>query len=355
MSNVLIFQGSEVSDTWFLLQRTGFADRLWAENKIYSLLRSGDNKASFVEDFTLARDRSEGARLSVANFGGLVFSQIRPYHFFYDQLINYQDLKRVLTNGTPFYSDDNCYFGRHLFDELPKKKDGWYIFPTINAGLKSEQYDLDQFRTNVLRLEALVLECTPPEEQLPESDFALWIGITGQRRSWIEQVEGYGRVIQKLSQRFHRLLVVVDGWTARESNFEPVPEDIGIFNTIAGQFKYPGVTFMSAIGLDYKKKIQICQQVDAFVANAGSGCIVPYRFCKKPGVLHSNSKIRLFKGFTDDFVKDVEAIDQNGNTSVQKSAVISYHAEWSNIYDDLSAIVSSRLGMEIGVIPKSCS
>lgn len=353
MSNVLIFRGSKVSDTWMLLQRTGFADRLWADNGIYSILRSGQNKPSFAEDFALARERSEDVEVAVAGFGGLIFSQIRPYHFFYDQLINYQDLKAVLASDTPFYSDDNCFFGRQFFDELPKKKGGWYIFPTISAGLKSERNDLQQFKVNAQSLESLVLDCTPCGEQLPECDFALWIGITGQRRSWIEQVEGYGRVVQKLSQRFHRLLIVIDGWTARESKFEPVPEDQRIFDAIASQFRQSGVTYMSAIGLDFKKKIQICQQVDAFVANAGGGCLVPYRFCKKPGVLHSNSKIRIFKGFSDDFVKDVQTIDQEGSASVQKSTFISYHADWSSIYDDLSSIVSSQLGVDIDVTPKT--
>ena len=48
------------------------------------------------------------------------------------------------------------------------------------------------------------------------------------------------------------------------------------------------------MGKTYREKIQICRNVDLFIANAGAGQLVPHRFCKKPGILHSNEKHCVF-------------------------------------------------------------
>ena len=43
----------------------------------------------------------------------------------------------------------------------------------------------------------------------------VWIGVEGQKRCWLEQVEGYTYILNELFKRYPRLGVVIDGWTVR--------------------------------------------------------------------------------------------------------------------------------------------
>ena len=57
---------------------------------------------------------------------------------------------------------------------------------------------------------------------------------------------------------------------------------------------YSNVSFVNLVGQTYREKIKQCQTVDFFIANAGTGQLVPHRFCRKPGILHSNEKHCVF-------------------------------------------------------------
>ena len=43
---------------------------------------------------------------------------------------------------------------------------------------------------------------------------SIWIGITGQKRSWQEQIEGYAGILNKLLEEYNGLTVIIDGMTA---------------------------------------------------------------------------------------------------------------------------------------------
>jgi len=94
------------------------------------------------------------------------------------------------------------------------------------------------------------------------------------------------------------------------------------------------VSVKSLVGQTYRRKIQQCRSVDFFIANAGAGQLVPHRFCKKPGILHSNEKHCVFptginnttaRLIDKSSVKDVGNLFSNGKRAeTSGSGLISY-------------------------------
>ena len=72
-------------------------------------------------------------------------------------------------------------------------------------------------------------------------------------------------------------------------------QDLEVVNSIKDKLAdYSNVSVVSLVGQTYREKIKECQSADFFIANAGAGQLVPHRFCRKPGILHSNEKHCVF-------------------------------------------------------------
>ena len=121
-------------------------------------------------------------------------------------------------------------------------------------------------------------------------------------------------LVQQLKPWFDSFIFLIDGFTQYEYiNGHPndstgVNEDQKIVNSIKQQLMpFANVSVVNLIGQTYRKKIQQCQSVDFFIANAGAGQLIPHRFCKKTGILHSNEKHCVFSmGINNTTVKLVD-------------------------------------------------
>ena len=175
------------------------------------------------------------------------------------------------------------------------------------------------------------------------------MGVTGQKRSWVQQKHGYAEIIKKLADQFEYLTVYVDGMTASYDKKIKVEEDLEVYESIKRivQSERDSVEFHCLIGDDYKTKIRCCEKVDVFVANAGSGCIVPLRFNKKHGVLHSNGRLRTFG--EDDYhgrVLEVEnkSVVLKPDSDKESASLVSYGIDWRYIYDLLATKIENVRG-----------
>ena len=119
------------------------------------------------------------------------------------------------------------------------------------------------------------------------------------------------------------------------SKATPVSQDIEVIDSIRQKLlPFTNVSVVSLVGQTYRNKIQRCRSVDFFIANAGAGQLVPHRFCKKPGILHSNEKHCVFpKGINNttvrlvdkSLVKDVGNLFAKGKRAEKSgSGLISY-------------------------------
>ena len=145
----------------------------------------------------------------------------------------------------------------------------------------------------------------------------LWFGISGQKRIWIEQEDFLPAFVQELTPWFDSFVFMIDGFTEYEnsnharlsgSKATPVNQDLEVVASIRKKLlPFSNVSVVSLVGQTYREKIQHCQAVDFFIANAGAGQLVPHRFCKKPGILHSNEKHCVFPtGINNTTVKIVD-------------------------------------------------
>ena len=142
------------------------------------------------------------------------------------------------------------------------------------------------------------------EISLRNKKLTLWFGISGQKRIWVEQEDFLPTLVQQLKPWFNSFVFVIDGFTQYEdtkyraiqgSKATPVSQDLEVIDSIRQKLlPFKNASVVSLVGKTYRKKIQQCQSVDFFIANAGAGQLTPHRFCKKPGILHSNEKHCVF-------------------------------------------------------------
>ena len=197
--------------------------------------------------------------------------------------------------------------------------------------------------------------------------FILWFGISGQKRIWVEQEDFLPALADKLAPWFDSFVFIVDGFTEYEDSNHiplrggkatPISQDLEVVNSMREKLlAYSNVSFISLVGQTYREKIKQCQTVDFFIANAGAGQLVPHRFCKKPGILHSNEKHCVFPtGINNTSVQlvDKSLVKDIGNlfaknTPTQKAGcgLISYSIETQIIID----MVMKMLQLNQQVIP----
>jgi hypothetical protein len=189
----------------------------------------------------------------------------------------------------------------------------------------------------------------PPKEN---RTLTLWFGISGQKRIWVEQEEFLPALVEQLKPWFDSFTFLIDGFTQYEyidghpNDSTGVNEDQKVVNSIKQQLiPFTNVSVVNLIGQTYRKKIQQCQSIDFFIANAGAGQLIPHRFCKKTGILHSNEKHCVFSmGINDttvklvdkSLVKDVGNLFAKGkNKKANKSGIgfISYSIRIQDVID----------------------
>lgn len=341
-SNILLFADSDRRNRWALIQAGSFINTLVTESDQYHIAAGGQGQI----DKWVTRYRDGKLNWlwdAQQEFGGLSVFSDRPYHFLYDQLINVPEIADKITGELSVAHADNEHFfdAAKIYDNVrtlsidPQK---YYVLPNILYSFPWRRWKPQEFFSYANALEDAITQKVERSE-LPGA-LNLWVGITGQKRSWLEQETGIPKIVKRLAERFGTVHVLVDGITAPDRQIANVPEDSQVAGAIIDEVarSCDNVTCETLVGQDYWTKIAYCAGTDAFIANAGSGCIVPLRFCKKPGVLHSNRWINTFTG--DQYPSGVITIDQK---YVEESAVdgdvpkacVSYSINWEFVYTAL--------------------
>lgn len=179
-------------------------------------------------------------------------------------------------------------------------------------------------------------------DDVEEERITLWIGVHGGKRPWIDQVDGYVNIIRELRKYFSSVCVLVDGITATFEGEVKSADDHDIFKNIAEQIGAdPAVHLRSLVGKDYTEKVKASKAVDCSIANAGTGCLVPNRLARKPGVLHSNTLLFSFPDKYPDTVRMVEHryIREEGVTQEVPPHKLGYRIPWEHIFNLLAEVL----------------
>jgi hypothetical protein len=279
---------------------------------------------------------------------GLWVSQTRPYHYFYDQLkffLHFKTVNKIVFKNS-FFSFKHSLEENEIDDEV-------FLFPTV-LGNNFKKDGLA--KTLNEKMEVLVYQESMSDiskiikEPSSKYNLVLWLGITGQKRSWLQQVDGYISIIKQLEKQFPDIKVYVDGLTAMDGETLNNADDNEIVNKIEQAFKNKSnVEVVSLVGKDYRTKICYCSTSDIFIANAGTGAIVPLRFTKKPGVLHRNTKLFTFPDNYPDTVKRTDSkfivdVDIDGKN---RGDFLSYHTPWQHIFNLSAEVINKIKGSKI--------
>lgn len=355
MYNLLFFSSETNDSKWILCQQTSFADAIITTAGLIGITKvgSGQKIKEYNEKF-LAGDY-ENQFIHNDEYGGLVLGQSKPFHFFYDQFINLPKLlagRRHLTNYVArgagmFLLPDGCLG----IDSAEKKKQTYYFFPNVYGANERKKGDTASYYEDANHMEQAIASAYP--RRTPESayDLVLWIGITGQKRAWIEQVEGYAAIIHRLADQFPAMHVYVDGITAGDGKTSENLDDAAVVDQLTEKVG-SRVILQSVVGLDYPRKIALCHSVDVFISNGGTGAFVPLRICKKPGVMHSNQTVWTFN--YDSYPDTIACIKGDPVPVILENSkrhdYVSYSIDWREVYNRLVPIVNDVKNMRIAPV-----
>lgn len=332
MANFVFMTCGDENNAWIFGQCEGFIDIVITRTHIYHTSRS--NKSPILSNLKKLSD-VDLPKSSKPSPYGILLSQTRPYHFFYDQLKNFLSFP---TNNRPVSVKDAFF----IPDAVNVNECcGVYVYPTT---IGNNQLRGGAAKRMNEKMEIRIFEevcCHPSARPLMDNKLILWCGITGQKRMWVEQVDGIVNIVRTMSGTFSDIEVIIDGMTAREGKYIENKEDEEIFWNIANRL---GETHRvkSMIGRSYREKVAVCRDVDAFIANAGTGAIVPLRICRKPGVLHSNTRLDAFR---DKYTHPVKRVEKNFVQDIvtgdnQRPDFLSYSIRWEHIYNLLVEVLN---------------
>lgn len=294
---------------------------------------------------------------------GLFLHHNRPFHSFYDQLKSAINLKSVIEESVlnryhlylrdPFVSLDsivnNVIRVTHINKEVHGS--GVTLKPLVYSQFYTNAKQSSWTRESMNKMESILYNSSNAVQINTKGyDLVLWIGVTGQKRSWEEQIEGYTSIIKHLQLTFKKLLVIVDGWTATIGEIQSVSSDNDVYFKIANECSEVA-DFISLIGQDYDTKISVCKYVDFFLTNAGTGSMVPMRICKKDGVLHSNKTLFTFPDNYTDRGQIIRLINKNfvvvDDDKGKFEALVSYSINWKFLYNLLITVINEKRGTSI--------
>lgn len=331
-ANVILFSDEHLKNQWYMVQIYNLADGYLCDGEVTNPIGSGE-----IPEFNQLLNNGDvcfNTKSTTSFVDGLLFSQVRPYHFIYDQLISYFELDKIHSIAEYSFTDKNCFYselpGEHQLK--PAKSDGCYLFPCI----KGDQYD------SLAAEEMHSFIKGNSEAKDFSSELTLWFGITAQKRSWLEQSSSCCNIIKQLHKHYPTITVIIDGWTALDGGIPDSPKDIArdmaVFDSISSQLsKVDGIEIISIIGKDYKEKVSYAKASDFFVANSGSGGIVPIMFTQSKGVIHTNGRLHTFERSYSDNI----SIVPNHKILAQKHAIDAgvYSIEWTVIYNLLAELI----------------
>jgi hypothetical protein len=334
MVNVIHFSDQNLENHWYFIQVTKLLEAYIVDDELINPtnLPAIEPVKKWMDDGELSFDLT----LSSSSVNGLIFSQKRPFHYFYDQFVNYFTLSAIQNINEFCFTDDYCFYSDIKGTKFKKiDKEGCYFFPcTIPRNIDGEDTTEmhDFFRSNIDTIDF-------------DSDLTIWIGITGQKRSWLEQIDGYVSLVKSISAKFDNITVIVDGWTNYEDDKSFNKEDNKVYSIIKDKLSLiKSINLISLIDENYKTKISYANACDYFIANSGTGCMVPFAICNIKGVIHGNGRVHTFRKIYNENVREVSK-DKIIAEQIGIPMYTSYSIAWEVIYNYLMELMadSTRL------------
>lgn len=304
-------------------------------------------------------------------FLGYLVGHSRPYHCNYDSLLALQHIREegeLLAEDALYSKSDEAfidlgsglelvqkhqYLSRSSLNKMTEKHNGYLLklgswfwcdqkpnIRSLELAIRVDQ-SLRKFASNESTIAssgalAVMEECQP----------LLWVGITGQKRCWIEQVEGTVNILNTLYEYYPRMGIIFDGWTPplSSSNYHRSEsrKDSEIIQKIIKNLKFRNQgRFGIIVGQTMLEKIRVGMSVDLFMANYTTGSINIARICQKPGVGHMSRKMASHRSQHIHYrTREIDTeLVQDQDDSQTLAGYINYSLPWQAIYNELIKIL----------------
>lgn len=247
---------------------------------------------------------------NIAKKFAILLSNARPTHFFY-MLLCYVISINFLNIKIPY---QKCFFYSKKNKISKSSNNRVFIFPTVMPLPINHFLNLNV--SNFILQESLEdYDILVEKDNLTqEYDLTIWLGLPGERRAWLEQIQGTANILKHLNKYFKKIKVYIDGMTAYDRERQDFPENKILFNKVVNATKElflkeyhkeivfifeniqelnndfiineeRFIVFKSLAGYDYRTKICYCNDCDIAISDSGTTALVPFNFHKKPGVI----------------------------------------------------------------------
>lgn len=261
--------------------------------------------------FDIERVRKLGWRIAYnqkARFLGLNIAQARPYHYVHDVLhgVNYIENLNIKVNAVanPTYSflnpkkffqaiTDIKFLSDETINQISLDSQGFYISPCLS-------YYHGGCEGSVLKNLFKKLREKTFEQSKSHFDLVIWIGISTEKRRWVEQSDGIVNVVRRLKKLFPNICVLIDGRTRVLGAISDY--DRAIFETENSIFLkieelLSNVCCVSLVGLTMEEKIRHAANVDVFLTHYLTDSMYVSEICEKMGLTYGEPNNEFEKNF----------------------------------------------------------
>lgn len=278
--NCLYFEEEETQKPFYLVQDNGRAFPYAAYSPRDHLgFMMGNPHPRYVKLFNSLKTR----RPIKGPFKGLLNYYARPYHYFVDR-IQYAFDAGLKDLSFKVYSAVNCAyidFGSRFFPGVEQ-----FVFPDSSAFVKqvnsggiyiepqrsfSKSYNQSLHDKFLVALNEANKNLIPTAlknelEKLP----VLWLGLSAEKRRYLECEDLYRRIIEAMEARFDRYFIIFDGLTCGLGGDKDAVREISGFELSILQSLKLGIRkgeVIDLIGASSEEKIQHAKYADFFVTN----------------------------------------------------------------------------------------
>ena len=248
--------------------------------------------------------------------GEVAINGVSPYHFFYDALPAFYmaSQTRRLKPIAKFHAiNSHCYAPLRAIGDTPgewlpatdcslaEQSRGLGFDALCVAGVNYKalsETDLYHMDEELLVHALSVTEFSKRYAAISSYGFVVWIGISTQKRAWINQKEALVALLTRLYNTHESICVVFDGMTANifdDCTDSTFADDAAIVAEIVAALPEALASY-SLVGRSGSEKMFVASKCHFFVANYSTGSMYPARFCSVPGVGHlSHSLLQSVK------------------------------------------------------------
>ncbi|NLC36929.1 MAG: hypothetical protein GX772_10900 [Alcaligenaceae bacterium] len=179
-------------------------------------------------------------------------------------------------------------------------------------------------------------------------ELVLWVGISQQKRAWLNQQEALIEVLTSLHEKHPGFCVIFDGMTAdifEASKSADFSADEAVVSSIVRSLP-KGIAAYSLVGCGSMEKMHVASKCHFFIANYSTGSMYPARFCRLPGIAHlSNSmleEVRPIHIHTDTHIVPTDLVVDIPDENCERLDFVSYSIDAGDFSAFVKQVLDSR-------------